>query len=419
MSSYLKTFLQGSAISLLGAGVLGIVNYLIRRMLCNNMTLADYGIFYSTFALLSLIFVFTDLGLTQSGTVMIASSADEPEKRDTVFTHLFVIKGLLAAVCSIGIFLVFQLKPISLDWIFLLLFLCYFTGQIILGTLHALWGGQKKFHIQQTAYIAVAVMTITSLFIFNNFELRFISICFLVPVAVVLGSGLLYSRFTKSGNLCFRWDKDVCKKLLTMGGLIAITTTLLTIMYYMDTVMLNALQGPESAGLYNVALPIMQIVQAGMIFPGVFLPIAVEMGKNKEYRKLLTFVRYALLFAIAAILPVGLFFHFTSSWLISFLFKPEYTDASHAVTILCLGLIFFTLGNFLFQIMLCLKKTVTMAIVAVICTLINVGLNYYLIRYNGVNGAAIATLISYTVFALFTYIALEYYLKQDKHEHGE
>ena len=100
MNSYLKTFLRGSAVSLVGAGILGIANYFIRRTLCNSMSLTDYGIFYSTFSLLSIIFCFTDLGLIQTGTVMIASAAEDHQKRDSIFFHLFLLKGGLALVCA-------------------------------------------------------------------------------------------------------------------------------------------------------------------------------------------------------------------------------------------------------------------------------------------------------------------------------
>ena len=113
--NYLKTFLCGSAVSLFGAGLLGIVNYLIRRTLCYNMTLTDYGTFYSTFALLFMIFSFTDLGLNQSGTVMIASANDKPDQRNIIFTHLFFVKGFLALICSIAVFIFFFLVALKLN----------------------------------------------------------------------------------------------------------------------------------------------------------------------------------------------------------------------------------------------------------------------------------------------------------------
>ena len=104
MNSYVKTFLRGSAVSLLGAGVLGLVNYLIRRTLCINMTLEDYGIFYSAFSLFIMGFGITDFGLTQSGTVMIADANDKRQK-DIVFHQIhsgIVLCNLLYCLLYLG-----------------------------------------------------------------------------------------------------------------------------------------------------------------------------------------------------------------------------------------------------------------------------------------------------------------------------
>ena len=413
MSNYLKIFLRGSAVSLLGAAFLGVANYLIRRILCNGMSLEDYGTFYSMFALFSLVFGFTDLGLTQSGTVMIASAADHP-RRDMVFSQLFFIKTVLAVLCA-GIFVLYYLpEKAKVNIVFILFFLAYFVIQIIIGTLQALWGGQKKYSVQQAGYLAVALLILTALSLSKSMKLEAVGVCYLLPVLAVLAGGLAVSRFFNWGKLVFHIDKDVCKQLLTTGSVVAITTTLLSVMYYMDTIMLHSLQGAESAGLYNVALPIMQIVQACMVFPAVFLPIAVDMSNNRDYTNLLRFVRNALYLALAALMPVGIIFHYSSPWLIRLLFNPEYTAAANATTILCLALVFFTLGNFLFQIMLSIQKAVTMAIIAAVATICNLLLNYFLIKSHGVDGAAIATLASYAVFSLLTCIALEHNLRKKK-----
>ena len=419
MSNYLKIFLRGSAISLLGAGCLGVANYLIRRILCNGMSLEDYGTFYSIFALFSLVFGFTDLGLTQSGTVMIASAADDHSRRDTVFSQLFFIKSVLAVLCAGGFVLYYLPRQAEVNLIFILLFLAYFVIQIIIGTLQALWGGQKKYSVQQAGYLAVALLILAALCISGNMKLEAVGFCYIFPVIIVLFGGLALSRYCNLGRLIFRIDKDVCRQLLTTGTVVAITTTLLSVMYYMDTIMLHSLRGAESAGLYNVALPIMQIVQACMVFPAVFLPIAVDMSKNKDYTNLLRFVRNALFLALAALVPVGIFFHYSSPWLIGFLFNRQYTAAANATTLLCLGLVFFTLGNFLFQIMLSLKKSATMAVIAAIATVCNLLLNYFMIKSHGVNGAATATLASYAIFSLLSYAALEYNLRKMKKYESE
>ena len=411
MNNYLKTFLRGSAVSLAGAVLQGITNYLVRRILCNTLSLADYGVFYSTFSLLSIVFCFTDMGLIQTGTVMIATAAEDSQKKNRVFSQLFGLKGSLALGGSL-LFLIFAPGELKNNIIFLSLFLCFFVMQVLLGTIQALWNGQKLYAIQQIAYISVAVLTLTGVLLIPAINLISAVLCFLLADFFVLTAALVYSHLYKIGRLHLSWDKKLCRQMLMTGGLVAISSTLLSLMFHTDTTMLKFIKGAESAGLYNVAQPIMQILYAAMIFPTVFLPIAAEMGNKQEYAKLQSVVRYALLLALTALFPTGIFFHYCSPWLIRILFKPEYVSAAHATTILCVGLIFFTLGNFLFQIMLSLKKVVVMAVIALFSIICNLCLNYCFILRWDINGAAFATLTSYVIFSLICYVVLEFYIRR-------
>ena len=86
--------------------------------------------------------------------------------------------------------------------------------------------------------------------------------------------------------------------------------------------------------------------------------------------------------------------------------------AAPAATVLCVGLLFFTLGNFLLQIMFCLRKTGVMVAISVAAAVSNFVLNYVLIGRYDFLGAAQATLLSYLIFALLTGAALTYVLKR-------
>lgn len=417
MNNYLKTFLRGSAISIAGAVLLGFTNYWVRRVLCYNMSLEDYGAFFSTFALFFVIFGFTDLGLTQSGTVMIATSAENKSERDVFFSHLFFIKSAVALLGAAGIAAFYWLNRGGNDIFFLLIFLAYFVMQVFNGTLQALWGGLKKYTLQQAGYCVIALATVFFVCCLPQCDLKSVALCFLAAATTGFLFGLIYSRGAKLGELKFCLDKNKVKVLLSTGGIIAITTTLFTLMHNVSVIMLNWQKGAASAGLYNIALPIMQIVQGVMVFPGVFLPIAVDMSRHHEYTKLRVFVRAALFTALVALIPTGIFFYYSSPLLIRVLFKPEYVGAASATTLLCLGLVFFTLGNFLFQIMLSLNKSVIMTVITVITTVFCLVLNYILIDLAGIGGAATATLISYALFAVMTYVALEFYIKRMKREY--
>lgn len=416
--AYLRTFFRGSSVSLAGTGLLGIINYLIRRKLSIDLPIAEYGAFYAMFALFALIFGLADIGLNQTGTLMIAAAADVPPRRDAVFSQLFLLKGISAVLCSCGIVIFFELtgRAGQIAPGLLLIMGMLFVFQTLNGTFQALWNGLKKFGTQQVFLLLTSGLTLALLYGAGGAEsLKGAALFFAAASAAALLGGLLYSQIGGVGQLRLQFRRKICRTLILTGGQIAVSTSLLSFMYYMDTIMLNSLKGPESAGLYNVALPLMQIVQALMVFPSVFLPIAVEMERKGEYAKLLRFVGGAVLVTIAAVGPVWVFFHWSSAFLIRILFDAKYIAAAPAVTVLCVGLLFFTLGNFLLQIMFCLRKTGVMIVISAAAAVLNFVLNYVLINRNDVLGAAQATLVSYLIFALLTGTALLYSLKRRCH----
>lgn len=415
-SAYLKTFFRGSSVSLIGTGLFGILNYLIRRKLSIDLSIAEYGTFYGLFALFSLVFGLADVGLTQTGTLMIAAASGAPPRRDAIFSQLFLLKAVSAVLCSCGIlwFLRATGRAGSLAPT-LLLMAVFFVFQTLNGTLQALWNALKRFGTQQSFYLLTSGLTLALLRAGGARTLGRITLCFTLAAGAALLGGLIYSLAGNLGRLHMQFRKKICKALILTGGQIAVSTSLLSFMYYMDTLMLEALRGPESTGLYNVALPLMQIVQALMVFPGVFLPIAVEMERNGEYGKLLRFVGGAVLVTAAAIGPVWGFFRWSGAYLIRILFDAKYVAAAPAATVLCVGLLFFTLGNFLLQIMFCLRKTLVMVVISAAAALLNFVLNYILINRNDFLGAAQATLLSYLSFALLTAAALVYVLERRIH----
>ena len=186
--------------------------------------------------------------------------------------------------------------------------------------------------------------------------------------------------------------------------------------YYMDTVMLTAIKGVTSSALYNVALPIMQIVQAAMVFPLIILPVAVQMSREKRYLQLKQISLWAIGVAAVAFPVTFLFFHLLSPWLIRILFSAQYLAAAPAVSILCSGLIFYTLGSFLMQIVLTMGGAGRMALITLFTSICNVILNWCLISLYDYIGAACATAGSYLIFSLATIVVLRQLIRKREQE---
>ena len=62
-----KIVLRGSMLSIFSAGFVALVNYLIRRHLSLTLSVQEVGEFYAAISLVTMIGVFSELGLFQTG----------------------------------------------------------------------------------------------------------------------------------------------------------------------------------------------------------------------------------------------------------------------------------------------------------------------------------------------------------------
>ncbi len=410
--SHGRIFLRGSLISLVGVGLVGILNYLVRRYLSIYLPEADYGMFYSTLALLFVIFGFGDLGISQSGTALIAKYAGHP-RQNGFFGAVLLFKTGIAVICLTGVFLfspVLSSRYLHTEMLYPILFLAGMIAiQTIEGSLRALWNGLKLFgRLQFFQLSGAALLFFGVITVVPYAGLRGAVMVFLLVPALLLIVQISYGLYARKIHFPFHVSAIEWKKLFQTSKWVAVSTTMLATVYNMDTVMLTIMKGVESSATYNIALPIMQIIQSLMIFPAVFLPIAIEMGQKRNYRELRRITRFTGLITIIVAPCVYIVFRLIAKWLIVLLFSAKYTEAAPAVPLLCTGLIFFTAGNFLFQILLSMGKTAVMAAIACTVTGCNVLFNWLLIARFDFVGAAWATMIGYLLFAVLSGIVLEF-----------
>ena len=423
-NSHLKTFFSGSLISIVGVGITGVLNYFIRRTLFMNMSEADYGTFYSAVAFLLMVGGFAELGLSQTGALLIAENntgSQKTRKISSCFSSLLSLKLILATV--VLILLLSCSRWILKDYLrtgnglfyYLLAGMLFF--QILECTFYPLFSGLKDFVSYNFLQVTKALLLLSGIALFSRSGQlpAAAAVFFSVAILIVFIAGTI-AFFREKIRLSWHPDRAVWTRLFQLSGFIAVSTTLLNMIYYMDTVMLTAIKGVTSSALYNVALPIMQIVQAAMVFPLIILPVAVQMSREKRYLQLKQISLWAIGVAAVAFPVTFLFFHLLSPWLIRILFSAQYLAAAPAVSILCSGLIFYTLGSFLMQIVLTMGGAGRMALITLFTSICNVILNWCLISLYDYIGAACATAGSYLIFSLATIVVLRQLIRKREQE---
>jgi len=178
----------------------------------------------------------------------------------------------------------------------------------------------------------------------------------------------------------------------------------------MDTLMLTYLKNLESVAVYNIALPIFQMLQVLMIVPVVFMPTATKLwhtGQLEQMRRFVEILVEATLWVCGGILIVlaGM-----SKELITVLFCAEYANASGALFFLGLALPFLIIGQFCLNALNAMEAPSFVARVVIGGVIVNGIANYLLIPYLDVDGAALATALTYFTITVASWIILRYKL---------
>ena len=403
-NTHLKTFIRGSLFSFTAMFIGGIINYLVRRYLALHLSEYHFGLFYGMFSFVLIAGSFAEFGLTQSGTVLFAEAEQQKKEFPKIFSALIFLRAIFCFIIFAAL-LIFNTEIRkgfgNISFLPYLLLTLLVLLQIPEGTCTSFWNGIKLFSASYGLFICKSALI-------------FLFVCLMTPAfslpgtcAAFIAAPLITTSVSLS-ILCFHFkirpticiDKTLWKRVLSLSSFVAISIMLLNVIYHIGTVLLTFIKGAESTSVYNIGVSFMQIIQVTMVFPTIFLPIAVQMNQEKKYTSLKKVLYISVVLAILLLPVTAVFFHLASPALITLLFSEKYSMAAPTVTILCSGLIFYSLSNFLSQIIISLNQEKAMMVNTLITVIINLPLNIILISRLDYIGAASASALSYVLLSV-------------------
>lgn len=220
-----------------------------------------------------------------------------------------------------------------------------------------------------------------------------------------------YSIYLVRNLVKFSFSWEHIKYSLILGGPIIIHIISGQVINSFDQVMINKMVGAREVGLYSFAYKI------GMIFHMIvtsltmsWTPIFFENLKNKNYDKIdVVAKKFSLIVSVLALVLVIL------SPVISKILAPaEYSDAISIIPIILIGFMFQFIYTLYIGYAFYAKKTVTIAVITLLCAGINVYLNYVFIPIYGYKIAAWTTLVTFALFFIAHYINIRLFIKPER-----
>jgi len=373
--------------------------YFLRIYLARNLSVIDYGLFYAVLAFLSFFWLIKDLGIGQA----LAR-----------YIPVFVVKKRLGKLKK----LIFHLYLIQiLGGAGLFLFLYFFSEYLAINFFHNI---SAKVVIQVLAIEFVTAPFLKNIFqgfhrmrSYASIELFRVLLVFLILIiwppinlikvavsyffsSLIIHSIFLAYVFVKELFMKMEDYGNFMKKLYQFGIILTLGNFSMSLITYIDTLFLTLFRSLREVGLYQVAIPTSQLLWT---FVGalsvVLLPSISELWAKREKSLIEKGLNMLLKFSFLFMVPVAFIFIAFPELAIEILFGNQYLQATNSLQILCFAAIFYTVFISFTTILTAIGKPKFTTKVMVKVSLLNFVLNFLLIPYFGIIGAATSALFSY------------------------
>jgi PST family polysaccharide transporter len=247
--------------------------------------------------------------------------------------------------------------------------------------------------------------------LFVYLEYSLLSFAILALVECILGALGLVLYYGIQNLRKWKFNNDYCTVLLKQAWPLILSGIIIMMYMRVDQIMIGEMIGDKGVGLYSVSTRFTELWYfIPSIFATSFFPKLVEkfnINKESYYNVCLKMLK--LLFIIS--FSIAVFFTFFSNFIINFLYGNEYKMSVFALQISIWTGIFVFWGVAAGNMLVIENLNKHNLIKSVQGLVLNLGLNLVLIPRYGINGAAIATLIS-QFYASYLYYA---FFKKTRH----
>jgi len=378
------------------------VSFFIGIYIARYLGPSNYGLFSYVISFVGLFGFLTSFGIDN---IVSREIIKDHNKKDELIGTAFYMKavGSLLAITSVFIVSLFTTKDIftlGLVWIFSLSFIpqafnvieIYFQSQVL----------SKKVVLAQilsNIVSAVLKMVIISL----DKGIFWLTIVYLIESGVY--SGTLLFSFRKFGSHVKKWklNFNLAKLLLKDSWPLMLSTVAVGIYLKIDQVMIKNMLGNEQAGIYAVAAKLSEVwyiipsIICTSLAPSIVSTLHTDKILFTKRISKLYFLMFWLSFAIAIFITIF------SHPIINILFGSAYAGAITVLQIYVWAGISVFLGGAVSQYLFASNLTKIFFYITSLGAIINIIINILLIPTMGINGAAIATLIAYSLatFGIF------------------
>ncbi len=425
----ISTIAKGTAWMVISAILVKFLGWIYYVILARVVTPAEIGMFYLVLSVVSMITIFSNLGLG-GDTVMryvsyytgkkyfnyVRSVVKISIRGSTIFSTIFLILVIIFAKDFSNLLHEDNLTSIFYIMAFYLLILNFYTLNLsFLKSRKRLKLASYMVSIQGTGKL---IITIIILFVIG-FNANSIALGFILSflLAAIVGSGWVireYRLLPTSNDVPNKIS--LLKEMMPFGLTFVAISSVWSIITYTDRIMLGYLIPPEESmsliGVYSIILGFCSLIT---IFVGsigsITLPIIAESYGKDDLSEIKDIVKIAIRWIAIATLPTLLVILSFPKQILGWIYGPSYI-IGHLTFIICaIGTFILSLSSPSQYILEATKRLDISVKIFTAGAVLNVVLNYMLIPKYDITGAALASASTYLLLTILLLISANRFIK--------
>ena len=419
--SYARRLVKGSTIVFTAFIASEVIGLFLRMFLARSLTVAEYGLFYAVFALISFFGLFRDLGLGSALVKYIPEFAAHKRFAEikSSIASVLLAQAVFGLAVSVTLFVlsdhialaVFGTLGASLP---LRILSVWFFVEIFYSLASTVSRGFQNMPMYTSLsffYIPLVLLSAVLFIGVLGMGVGGVALAYLLAVTLISLFGLIF--IIRGYPHVFKEKASVTRPLLKklfafalpifVGGLGGM------IISYTDTLMIAMFRTLPEVGFYQAAQPIAHILWYFPMAVGVVLfPMISELWARGEQGLLGQALHFLTKFSFIFVMPAALVFIAFPEIVINLLFGPAYLAGATVLQILGVTAIIYTPYLILADTMSGMGKPIIVTKIVALMACLNVVGNLALIPRYGIEGAAVATFAAH----LLGIILLLYYTRK-------
>ncbi len=299
------------------------------------------------------------------------------------FSQFFKVQFLLTLLITIGIYLVMDID--YKYFLFVIPFQVYVKQIDFMCVIEDI--NSRNFgRIVATSFYTFVLVMIFILVSEGNLLLIFVLIISRDILEIILKVKLLKLKLF---YLERKTDFKLMLKALKLGFFPMLTLLLVASNYNFDILILERMVDIADVGIYSLAV---NLGSQLWLIPDAFKDVLFNKNARKDdVKAVINAIKFNVILSLFIVLGFQLF----GRLFIRLLYEAEFERAFVPLMIIISGNVFMILYKFVYTLLISNSQKKAPIIIFLSAVMINIGLNFYLIPIFGINGAAIASLVSY------------------------